>query len=256
MARTSEPTVAIGTARDEERTWPAITGTISKPWQAKTTMRAARSQPESGAAAAGAGKRPQARAKAPTSSTSGRSLRTVRLVQTRAESRRPDATTAARSVTRSAGAALEARPAAEAEGGQRRARQAHHHRGGAEERADVRDPAHEERHAVAEGGAGEDDGPAVLVEAAAEGREGERRRQQRQAGEREDGHRAEPGRAGRDRRRDEEDADADDAVEPERQELEWRRPAGPLRGRGACAGEFTTRRERRQSLAASAGGGL
>ena len=104
--------MANGTARDEERTWPAITGTISKPWQAKTTMRAARSQPESGVAAGGAGKRPQARAKAPTSSTSGRSLRTVRLVQTRAERRRPDATTAARSVTRSAGAALEARPPA------------------------------------------------------------------------------------------------------------------------------------------------
>ncbi len=104
--------MATGTARAEERTWPAITGTISKPWQAKTTMRAARSQPGPGEAGCGAGKRPQASAKAPTSSTSGRSLRAVRLVQTRAESRRPEATTAARSVTRSAGAALEARPPA------------------------------------------------------------------------------------------------------------------------------------------------
>ena len=83
--------------------WPSEFS-ISKPWQANTTVSAARSHAVSGAEAPGTSKRPQASAKAPTSRTSGSSLATVRLVQTRADSRSPDATTAASRVTSSAGA--------------------------------------------------------------------------------------------------------------------------------------------------------
>ena len=127
------------------------------------------------------------------------------------------------------------------QGRESRPGQAHRHRGGAEERAHVGHPAHQEGHAVPEGGAGEDDRPAVLVEATSQGREGERRGEESEAGQGEDGHRPQPGRRRRDRGGDEEDADAHDPVEPEGQQL--KRPDRPA----VCAGrhgsgEFTTTR--------------
>ena len=148
----------------------------------------------------------------------------MRLVQTRAERRSPDATTAASSVTSRAGAARASEAVAHAEPGEDGAGQAHADRRGAEERAHVGHPADQERHALAERGAGEDDRPAVLVEAPPERRERERGGQQREAGEREDGDRTEARSARGHGGRHEEDADADDPVEAQGQQLE--RPHG------------------------------
>src|SRR5262249_10339748 len=100
-ARTSEPTVANGTAFFDDRTCPAITGTISKPWYVNIAVSAARAQEISTRPAAlkGEGAAPENPTNARTSASRGRSFSTVSVVQPTAEIEMPEPTTSASPVT-------------------------------------------------------------------------------------------------------------------------------------------------------------
>src|SRR5258708_802000 len=100
MDRIREPTVAMGMAFADDRTWPAMTGTISKPWYANMTVRPARSQETSEVPSVEGAGEPRKARKTASRARRGRSLRTVNVVQTRAEMEIPEATTRARMVTR------------------------------------------------------------------------------------------------------------------------------------------------------------
>ena len=118
--------------------------------------------------------------------------------------------------------------------------QAHRHRGGAEERAHVGHPAHQEGHAVPEGGAGEDDRPAVLVEATSQGREGECRGEESQAGQGEDGHRPQPGAVAATEAGTKKMPTPTIPLSP--RASSWSAPTGRPSARETWSGEFTTTR--------------
>ena len=178
----SDPTVAKGIARADDFTCPAMTGTISKPWKVNRIISPAPSQSRLAAGHGGERRAPRRGRRRRGARARGRSFKTVSEVQTRAEMRIPEATIRARTATRPVAKARRARGPPKPRLGAVAFVRPDHHRGRAQERAHVGDPAHEERREVAEGGAGEDHGAAVLVEEAPEsgegqghGHEGERR---------------------------------------------------------------------------------
>ena len=113
----SDPTVATGIARAGDRTWPAITGTISKPCRANMATRPAASHEAEAPANRGAGAagRVSTRRTANTASAArGTSFSAVKVVHARAETTMPVTATAARTLT--SPAAATPRTAGEAEG--------------------------------------------------------------------------------------------------------------------------------------------